>query len=140
MWKGESLCMNSMNRDKYTASSSKTTTSSSSGGSSSSGSSSSTADMKKLLVGITWREHPTSNPKYSRVDLDLTVNIYDENMKKLDYCSYSHLTCHGCVHSGDITSAPYNKGGAREDVVITLNELPKGRFNTHYIRQYIQVY
>jgi hypothetical protein len=51
-------------------------------------------------------------------------------MNQLDKCSYSHLQCPGCKHSGDITSAPYQNGGVREDVLIDLKSIHK---KTKYI-------
>ena len=106
MWRGETICLNSMNRGQIHETAP------------------SPSNKEELLVGITWRELPKNDPKTTRVDLDLSVMLYDADMNKLDHCSYSHLTCAGCKHSGDITSAPYSKGGSREDVLISLQKLP----------------
>jgi stress response protein SCP2 len=115
MWRGESLCLESMARDTARGIGGSTTA---------------TTNSTKLLAGITWRELEASNPKHSRVDLDLSVMLFDASFVKLGHCSYSQKISPGCVHSGDITSAPYNGGGAREDILLSLEELPP---NTRYI-------
>ncbi len=49
-----------------------------------------------------------------RVDLDLSVVMYDNNFKMVDYCDYTHKrACNGrVIHSGDYTSAPAPNGSS----------------------------
>lgn len=49
-----------------------------------------------------------------RVDLDLSVVMYDNNFKMIDYCDYTHKTACGnkVIHSGDHTSAPAPNGAS----------------------------
>ena len=118
MWRGEALCLNSMGRAKLRTHAIQTPTTSAT-------QTTSATPTDQLLVGITWRELPKSDPSHTRVDLDLTIILYDQDMNKLDFCSYSHLVCPGCKHSGDITTAPFSAGGAREEVLLDLAKLPK---------------
>lgn len=47
------------------------------------------------------------DPDKVRVDLDLSVMLFDENWRRLDHCDYTQLrSTLGAVHSGDLTSAP----------------------------------
>lgn len=88
---------------------------------------SSLSRFENLIVGITWCEHPSDSidPKYHRVDLDLSVIAFDQNWRNLAHCSYTLLQAPGMKHSGDLTSAPH-PDGAREDVRVNLSELPSG--------------
>ena len=83
--------------------------------------------FENLIVGITWCEHPQDGTehKWVRVDLDLSVVAFDASWQKLCHCSYTALTAPGMTHSGDLTSAPH-PGGAREDVRVSLSQLPTG--------------
>jgi hypothetical protein len=76
--------------------------------------------LGELIVGITWCEQPQGG---ERVDLDLSVICFDASWERLCHCSYTQTTAPGMRHSGDLTSAPYPEG-AREDVRLTLEELP----------------
>ena len=49
---------------------------------------------------------------------------WDPRWEYLDYCSYQNLKIPGCVHSGDVTSAPFPKG-ARETVEIDVKAMLK---------------
>lgn len=84
------------------------------------------ANRKSLLAGITWLEHPKGHKNYSRVDLDLSIIVYDRAWNELQQCSYTKLDSPGMKHSGDITSAPHEEGGVREDVLIQLDKLKEG--------------
>ena len=127
MWRGEALCLNSMGRAKLRTHTIQTPTTSATSTTSATPTTPTTSatPTDQLLVGITWRELPKSDPSNTRVDLDLTIILYDQDMNKLDFCSYSHLVCPGCKHSGDITTAPFSDGGAREEVLLDLAKLPK---------------
>ena len=83
--------------------------------------------FENLIVGITWCEHPQTETehKWVQVDLDLSVVAFDVNWQKLCQCSYTALKAPGMTHSGDLTSAPH-PGGAREDVRVSLSQLPTG--------------
>lgn len=89
------------------------------------GMSSDTQKFDTLIVGITWCEHPSGSAEYKQVDLDLSVVAFDPSWSRLTHCSYTILTTDGMKHSGDITTAPHPVG-AREDVRVTLSELPAG--------------
>lgn len=63
-----------------------------------------------------------TNNDYSRIDLDLSVVILDEDFKTLSCVDYRHLRSekYGIYHSGDITNG---EGGATEYLEINLNTL-----------------
>eukprot|EP00940_MAST-03C_sp_MAST-3C-sp2_P003209 g3209.t1 len=86
----------------------------------------------KVLAGISWCECERGTPgDVGRIDLDLSLLLFDDTWSFLDHCSYQKLRTHGCTHSGDLTSAPYPKG-ARETVEIDIpmlrNGFPKCRY------------
>nr|WP_225937670.1 MXAN_6230/SCO0854 family RING domain-containing protein [Myxococcus sp. RHSTA-1-4] len=62
-----------------------------------------------LRFFVHWTE-----PKDTRVDLDLSVALYDEKWWLVDLCDYTNLRLSGdaAVHSGDVTSGPAPLGGA----------------------------
>ena len=96
--------------------------------------------FENLIVGITWCEHPQDGTehKWVRVDLDLSVVAFDANWQKLCHCSYTALKAPGMTHSGDLTSAPH-PGGAREDVRVSLSQLPTGtRYLALTVHNYTQ--
>ena len=62
-----------------------------------------------LRFFVHWTE-----PKGIRVDLDLSVALYDETWWLVDLCDFTNLRLPGdaAVHSGDVTSGPAPLGGA----------------------------
>ncbi|WP_224249343.1 MXAN_6230/SCO0854 family RING domain-containing protein [Hyalangium gracile] len=62
-----------------------------------------------LRFFVHWTE-----PKQRRVDLDLSVALYDAKWWLVDLCDYTNLRLAGggAVHSGDVTSGPAPIGGA----------------------------
>ncbi len=64
---------------------------------------------EQLRFFVHWTE-----PEDTRVDLDLSVALYDEKWWLVDLCDYTHLRVAGdaAVHSGDITSGRPPLGGA----------------------------
>ncbi|CBJ28634.1 conserved unknown protein [Ectocarpus siliculosus] len=87
--------------------------------------------MKELLVGITWCEPKGSR---DRIDLDLSVMVYDSDWNHLADCSYStpNLSIAGVQHSGDVVTAPY-PDGARETCTIDFAKLREGFPKARYI-------
>ncbi|MFI6036709.1 MXAN_6230/SCO0854 family RING domain-containing protein [Streptomyces sp. NPDC051315] len=65
-----------------------------------------------------------TQPAKTRVDLDLSVALYDENWEFVDLCDYTNLVYgdRWAVHSGDLTSAPAPQG-ATEYVDLDLTSL-----------------
>lgn len=62
----------------------------------------------------------------SRVDLDLSVVLLDDNYHVSEQCSWTQLRGHGLTHSGDITSAP---NGACEFIDVDIKQIAKrGRY------------
>jgi len=87
-------------------------------------------DASELIVGITWCQKPDSNRS---VDLDLSLMLYDEDFHFLDHCSFQNLAIGDmCVHSGDLTYAPYPEG-ARESVRLKLHPLKQKYEKLKYI-------
>lgn len=91
----------------------------------------------RILAGITWCEHKGSS---GRIDLDLSVLLYDKHSTKLAHCDYTHLRVgKSMTHSGDWTSAPYPRG-ARETVEIDLealaSEFPEAAFVCFVVYSY----
>lgn len=62
-----------------------------------------------LRFFVHWTE-----PRGTRVDLDLSVALYNEKWWLVELCDYTHLRLDddAAVHSGDITSGPAPLGGA----------------------------
>ncbi|MGW6021848.1 MXAN_6230/SCO0854 family RING domain-containing protein [Streptomyces sp. NPDC055099] len=65
------------------------------------------ADSEKVRLFLHWLQ-----PKGVRVDLDLSVALYDDLWRFVGLCDYTHLTYAGGAarHSGDLTSAPAPSG------------------------------
>ncbi|MBP9819549.1 TerD family protein [Candidatus Woesebacteria bacterium] len=59
--------------------------------------------------------------KEYRTDFDLSVALLDESFALIDKVSWTSLKTEGCVHSGDLTTAP---NGATEFIEVDLNRLP----------------
>ncbi|NVJ05654.1 hypothetical protein HUW63_10490 [Myxococcus sp. AM001] len=64
---------------------------------------------KTLRFFVHWTE-----PKGTRVDLDLSVAFYDKDWWLVDLCDFTNLRLadDAAVHSGDVTSGPLPLGGA----------------------------
>ncbi len=56
--------------------------------------------------------HWMENDGGPRVDLDLSVALYDESWTHVGTCAFTSLTIAGAVHSGDLTSAPAPLGAS----------------------------
>lgn len=65
------------------------------------------ADGETVRLFLHWLQ-----PKGVRVDLDLSVALYDDLWRFVGLCDYTHLTYAGAAarHSGDLTSAPAPHG------------------------------
>lgn len=65
------------------------------------------ADSETVRLFLHWLQ-----PKGVRVDLDLSVALYDDLWRFIGLCDYTHLTYAGGAarHSGDLTSAPAPHG------------------------------
>ncbi|MFE6161961.1 MXAN_6230/SCO0854 family RING domain-containing protein [Streptomyces sp. NPDC056486] len=65
------------------------------------------ADSENVRLFLHWLQ-----PKGVRVDLDLSVALYDDLWRFVGLCDYTHLTYAGGAarHSGDLTSAPAPHG------------------------------
>lgn len=67
-------------------------------------------------------------PADQRVDLDLSLALFDEEWAHVDTCDYTHLTTAGATHSGDFTNAPAPHG-ASEFLDLDLDALhPQTRY------------
>jgi hypothetical protein len=66
------------------------------------------ASARHLRLFCHWMED-TDGP---RVDLDLSVALFDEDWSHVGTCDYTHLKSRGAVHSGDLTSAPSPLGAS----------------------------
>jgi hypothetical protein len=74
-------------------------------------------DSQKLRLFLHWEE-----PAGTRVDLDLSVAMFDASWRHVATCDFTHLVTAGAVHSGDLTSAPPPLG-ASEFVDLDLEAL-----------------
>ncbi|WP_367045235.1 MXAN_6230/SCO0854 family RING domain-containing protein [Streptomyces sp. Je 1-332] len=65
------------------------------------------ADSENVRLFLHWQQ-----PQGVRVDLDLSVALYDDQWRFIGLCDYTHLTYAGGAarHSGDLTSAPAPHG------------------------------
>lgn len=65
------------------------------------------ADSENVRLFLHWMQ-----PKGVRVDLDLSVALYDDLWRFIGLCDYTHLTYAGGAarHSGDFTAAPAPSG------------------------------
>ncbi|AZM55834.1 hypothetical protein DMA15_27285 [Streptomyces sp. WAC 01529] len=65
------------------------------------------ADSENVRLFLHWLQ-----PKGVRVDLDLSVALYDDQWRFIGLCDYTHLAYAGGAarHSGDLTSAPAPHG------------------------------
>ena len=73
-------------------------------------------ENKKIRLFLHWVENTRNT------DLDLSIVLYDEDFYEIDDVSYMNLKTNGCVHSGDVRSAPAPKGGT-EYVDINLDKI-----------------
>ena len=62
-------------------------------------------------------------PADQRVDLDLSLALFDEQWTHVGTCDYTHLRIAGATHSGDYTDAPAPHG-ASEFLDLDLDALP----------------
>lgn len=77
-------------------------------------------DVIRMFV---WWHDVTSGDSYNnRVDVDLSIVYYDENMQQTGYVSFQNLRGAASVHSGDIQSAP---NGASEFIDFDVNAMVK---------------
>ncbi|MGE0400276.1 MAG: MXAN_6230/SCO0854 family RING domain-containing protein [Kofleriaceae bacterium] len=77
-------------------------------------------DGEKLRLFLHWEE-----PAQTRVDLDLSIALYDESWRHVGTCDYTNLRIgDAAIHSGDLTSAPPPLG-ASELVDLDLAQLAK---------------
>ncbi|MEM7311778.1 MAG: TerD family protein [Planctomycetota bacterium] len=79
-------------------------------------------DAHVVRFFLWWKEGEIGDQTTGRVDIDLSATIFDTNWNYLEHVSYTNLrsTKFGCVHSGDITSAP---NGACEFIDIDLRKI-----------------
>jgi len=84
-------------------------------------------DGERIRLFLHWAE-----PAGLRVDLDLSVIVFDREWRSLDWCDYTKLRAGrgALVHSGDLTSAP-EPLGASEFVDMNLNRL--GEYGARYV-------
>lgn len=64
----------------------------------------------------------------SRLDIDLSASLYDEDFKYLTHCSYTNIKCddYGMYHSGDIVNGGDFEGeGVTESIDINIPDLGK---------------
>jgi hypothetical protein len=67
--------------------------------------------------GVNSAGKPTS---VGRIDIDLSVGIFDKEYQLIQQCAYYDLLSMGMTHSGDITSAPH---GAAEYIDVDVEKL-----------------
>ncbi|MEU4222979.1 MXAN_6230/SCO0854 family RING domain-containing protein [Nonomuraea sp. NPDC026600] len=79
-----------------------------------------------------------AQPKGTRVDLDLSVAVFDERWEFVGLCDYTHLRLGKAVtHSGDLTSAP-EPLGASEFIDVHVRAL-RGRYLVPIVFSYNDV-
>ncbi|MFD1537049.1 hypothetical protein ACFSJ0_08400, partial [Nonomuraea guangzhouensis] len=87
----------------------------------------------RLRFFLHWAE-----PKDARVDLDLSVAVFDERWEFVGLCDYTNLTLGKAVtHSGDLTSAP-EPLGASEFIDVHVRAL-RGRYLVPVVFSYNDV-
>jgi len=74
-------------------------------------------DSQQLRLFLHWEE-----PTGTRIDLDLSVALFDASWRHVATCDFTNLRVPGGVHSGDLTSAPAPLG-ASEFVDLDLEAL-----------------
>ena len=96
-------------------------------------------DDKPTLRFFTWwnesgvdKQGKTIN--VGRVDIDLSVGIFDASYNLIAQCAYYDLRGAGMAHSGDITSAPH---GAAEYIDVNVEQLKKSYQGAAYVGQLI---
>lgn len=78
-----------------------------------------------------WKE----NEESGRVDLDLSVGVFDKNFGLIEECAYYYTEGEHTKHSGDFTSAPR---GATEFVDVEIGALKKT--NARYVVMYVNTF
>ena len=76
-----------------------------------------------------------SNGDAERVDVDLSIVLYNNQMTQIDHIAWTNLSGYGCQHSGDIQDAP---NGASEFIDFDVVEMLKK--GVRYIAAAVNVY
>lgn len=85
-------------------------------------------ESKKVRLFCYWEDIKDDDSYYGRVDLDLSLMMFNKDLEQKGVVSYYALSNDGIQHSGDIQSAPF---GAAEFVDVDIDKvLQKG---IHYI-------
>lgn len=81
-------------------------------------------DIKKLRVGLGWEPAKSSRS----VDLDSSVFLIGDDNKKLDLVYFGHLEDKfGCIkHKGDNLTGAGSKGSDKENIMVSLGDVPPG--------------
>lgn len=73
-----------------------------------------------IRMFVWWHDVVGADSWNNRVDVDLSIVQFDENMKQMGYTSFQNLRSSASVHSGDIQSAP---NGASEFIDFDVNKM-----------------
>jgi hypothetical protein len=79
-------------------------------------------DKNIIRFFIWWNQKSEENDYAKRVDIDLSLAVYDKDYNLLKQCAYYALDSGYMTHSGDITSAP---NGAAEYIDVNIKGLVK---------------
>ena len=79
-------------------------------------------DKNIIRFFIWWNQKSEVNDYAKRVDIDLSIAVYDKDYNLLKQCAYYALDSGYMTHSGDITSAP---NGAAEYIDVNIKGLVK---------------
>lgn len=79
-------------------------------------------DKNIIRFFIWWNQKSKENDYEKRVDIDLSLAVYDKDYNLLKQCAYYALDSGYMTHSGDITSAP---NGAAEYIDVNIKDLIK---------------
>lgn len=96
-------------------------------------------DTKIVRLFLYWENQKDDADTYgycSRVDVDLSAQMLDENFKQSGVVSYYNLSSMGVTHSGDFTDAT---NGASEFIDIDIDKLYKAT-RSRYIAMTVNVY
>ncbi len=94
------------------------------------------AEEKNIRFFIWWTNMPEDNPR-SRVDIDLSVDMFGEDKKpRGELAYYDSGEKYNCKHSGDITDGgPYDGEGACEYIDLDMKALKEN--GVRYVRCHI---